>query len=162
MAFTLQSPDIANAQRIAQPFLKDGWGQSGEDKSPALTWTDPPEGTKSFVVTCYDPDAPTGSGFWHWVVFNIPGDATGLPQGIGKDGSGLPAGAVQSRTDFGDPGYGGPAPPQGHGDHRYIFTVHALKVDKLDLTPETSAAVVGFNCHFQALATASITPVYGW
>ena len=113
--------------------------------SPSLSWKDPPAGTKSFAVTVYDPDAPTGSGWWHWVVFNLPADVRSLPAGAGNPASGkLPKGAVQSLTDFGAPGYGGPCPPRGDRPHRYVFTVHALKVDKLDLDEKAMPALVGF------------------
>ena len=123
--------------------------------SPPLKWSGAPEGTKSYAVTCYDPDAPTGSGFWHWTVANIPADVTEL-----AEGGPLPAGAVEGRTDFGSPGFGGAAPPAGHGPHRYIFTVFAVDVEKLDVTPDNSGAIFGFNLHFHTLAQASITATY--
>jgi len=124
-----------------------------------LAWDGAPEGTKSFVLTCYDPDAPTGSGWWHWVVINIPASAKELPGGAGS-GSGLPSGAVQTRTDFGQPGYGGAAPPPGR-THHYIFTIHALKVEKLDLDPQSSAALVGYMTHMNSLGKATLTATYG-
>ncbi len=133
-----------------------GFGCSGGNKSPQLSWSDPPEGTKSFAVTCYDPDAPTGSGFWHWLVVNIPGDVRSLDLGAGSLGGNLPASALQTRTDFGAPGYGGPCPPEGHGPHRYYFVVHAVGADELPVEAETSAAVVGFNLHFATLAKAAV------
>ncbi|HEX8660715.1 MAG TPA: YbhB/YbcL family Raf kinase inhibitor-like protein, partial [Brevundimonas sp.] len=121
MAFTLTSTGFADGGALpdAQVYAKG-------NRSPQLSWSGAPEGTKSFAVTCYDPDAPTGSGFWHWTVANIPADVTEL-----TEGGPVPAGAVEGRTDFGEPGFGGAAPPQGHGPHRYIFTVFAVDVDSL-------------------------------
>ena len=133
-------------------------GYTGGNRSPHLAWEGAPEGTKSFVVTCYDPDAPTGSGWWHWVVINIPGTAKELPAGSGS-GEGLPAGALQTRTDFGAPGYGGAAPPAG-GTHHYIFTINALKVDKLELDAQASAALVGFMVYMNSLGKATLTVTY--
>lgn len=134
-----------------------GFGCGGGNSSPHLKWSDAPAGTKSFTVTCFDPDAPTGSGFWHWVVANIPPSVTELALGAGStDIAKLPAGAMQIRTDFGKPGYGGPCPPQGDHPHRYLFTVHAVALDALPVTPDTSAAVVGFYLHFNTLAKATI------
>lgn len=138
-----------------------GFGCSGDNRSPQLSWSGEPAGTKSFAVTCYDPDAPTGSGFWHWVVVNIPADVHELALDAGNAKSPkLPAGALQTRTDFGVPGYNGPCPPPGHHPHRYIFTVHAVNADKLEVTADTSAAVVGFQLHFAALEKAAIMGLY--
>ena len=160
--FTLTSPDVSPAARIANRYVFNSFGCSGENVSPALRWTGAPAGTKSFAVTVYDPDAPTGSGWWHWVVFNVPASVTNLPAGAGSaNGSGLPAGAVQGGTDFGTPGYGGPCPPAGDKPHRYIFTVHALKVEKLDLPATSTAAFVGFNVSANRLASATFTARYG-
>src|SRR5271156_3021859 len=130
---TLTSPDIAPGARIADEQVFSAFGCSGKNVSPALSWSGAPKGTKSFALSVYDPDAPTGSGFWHWVVFNIPADVTSLPKGAGDPKSdAAPKGAVQSRTDYGVPGYGGPCPPKGDKPHRYQFTVFAVDVDKLD------------------------------
>jgi phosphatidylethanolamine-binding protein (PEBP) family uncharacterized protein len=118
-----------------------GFGCAGGNQSPHLRWEGAPAGAKSFAVRCFDPDAPTGSGFRHWVVE-------------------LPAGALQTRTDFGKPGYGGPCPPQGDHPHRYVFTVHAVGVDRLSVTADTSAAVVGFQLHFATLAQASLMGLF--
>jgi Raf kinase inhibitor-like YbhB/YbcL family protein len=138
-----------------------GFGCSGGNKSPQLAWSDVPAGTRSFAVTAFDPDAPTGSGFWHWVVVNIPSGVSELPFDAGNPNSGkLPAGALQVRTDFGAPGYGGPCPPQGDHPHRYLFTVYAVGVDQLPVTADTSAAVVGFNLHFNTLAQASLMGLF--
>jgi Raf kinase inhibitor-like YbhB/YbcL family protein len=153
MTFTLTSQDLADGGT-----LPDAQVQARGNTSPHLAWSGAPEGTKSFAITCYDPDAPTGSGFWHWTVANIPADVTELAEGASPDG--LPRGAVEGRTDFGEPGFGGAAPPPGHGPHRYIFTVFAVDVERLDVTPENSGAVFGFNLHFHTLAKASITGVY--
>lgn len=129
-----------------------GFGCAGGNKSPHLKWEGAPEGTKSFAVTCYDPDAPTGSGFWHWLVVNIPANVTELAVDAGNPASGkLPAGALQIRTDFGKPGYGGPCPPAGDHPHRYLFTVFAVSRDKLPVTEDTAAAVIGFNLNFNTL-----------
>lgn len=161
-AFELTSPDVNEKAPIAERHLFAGFGCTGGNVSPALAWKDAPAGTQSFAVTVYDPDAPTGSGWWHWVVFNLPASTTGLPAGAGDTAKPtLPAGAVQSRTDFGAPGYGGPCPPQGDKPHRYVFTVYALKADKLPLGPDASGAMVGFNLNANALAKASLTAHYG-
>ena len=137
-----------------------GFGCSGGNVSPDLKWEDAPADTRSFAVTCYDPDAPTGSGFWHWVVVNIPPDVTELAVNAGDPAAGaLPAGALQTRTDFGKPGYGGPCAPEGH-PHRYLFTVYAVSLDKLPVTADTSAAVVGLFLNSNALAKASLMGLY--
>src|SRR3954465_14424129 len=115
-------------------------GAGGQNVSPQLSWSGAPAGTKSFALTLYDPDAPTGSGWWHWVVYDIPATATELPQGAGSGKAPLPAGTVQGKTDFGAAGYGGAGPPPGDKPHRYVFTVYALKVDKLDLPADASPA----------------------
>ncbi len=153
MTFTVTSTGFADGE--AQP---DAQVQAKGNRSPQLSWSGAPEGTKSFAITCYDPDAPTGSGFWHWTVANLPADVTELAEGASP--AGLPKGAVEGRTDFGEPGFGGAAPPPGHGPHRYIFTVFAVDTGKLDVTPQNSGAVFGFNLHFHTLAKASITGVY--
>lgn len=153
MTFTLTSNGFADGGA-----LPDAQVHAKGNRSPQLSWSGAPEGTKSFAVTCYDPDAPTGSGFWHWTVANIPADVTELAEGASS--AGLPEGAVEGRTDFGSPGFGGAAPPAGHGPHRYIFTVFAVDTERLDVTPENSGAVFGFNLHFHTLARASITGVY--
>ena len=150
MTFTLTSNDVTDGG-----VLPDAQVKALGDTSPHLKWSGAPEGTRSYAVTCYDPDAPTGSGFWHWTVANIPADVTELAAGAA-----LPPGAVEGRTDFGAPGFGGAAPPAGHGPHRYIFTVFAVDVETLDVTPDNSGAVFGFNLHFHTLAKASITATY--
>lgn len=158
--FTLKSKDVGGQATNRQVF--NGFGCTGENVSPQLSWENVPTGTKSFAVTMYDPDAPTGSGFWHWVAFNIPANTTELKSGAGEISKGLmPAGTIQSVTDFGQPGYGGPCPPQGHGFHTYIITVYALKTTVLQgLDKNTMPALVGFNVHFNTLAKASIVMYY--
>jgi Raf kinase inhibitor-like YbhB/YbcL family protein len=161
-AMALTSPEIKPGARIPEEQVFNGWGVSGDNVSPALSWSGAPAGTKSFALTVYDPDAPTGSGFWHWVMFNIPPDVTSLAKGAGDPRSSLaPKGAVQSRTDYGVGGYGGPAPPKGDKPHRYIFTIFAVDVDKLDADENSTAAVVGFNLNFHTLAKATLTGLYG-
>jgi Raf kinase inhibitor-like YbhB/YbcL family protein len=157
--FTLHSADVGGQATTAQVF--NGFGCTGANQSPQLSWSFAPAGTKSYAITLYDPDAPTGSGWWHWVVFDIPVSAKELIAGAGTPGqSGLPAGAVQSLTDFGGTGYGGPCPPTGHGPHRYIVTIHALKVDKLGLDEKANPPMVGFNLSQNTLAKASIVFYY--
>jgi hypothetical protein len=161
-ALTLTSPDIKPNATIADEQIFNSFGCSGKNISPALNWSGAPKGTKSFAINIYDPDAPTGSGFWHWVVFNIPADATSLPKGAGDPkGGGMPTGVVQSRTDYGTPGYGGPCPPKGDKPHHYNISIFALDIDKIDADANTSAAVVGFNLHFHTLAKATRTGVWG-
>jgi Raf kinase inhibitor-like YbhB/YbcL family protein len=161
-ALTLTSPDIKPGATIADEHVANVFGCSGKNVSPELNWSGAPKGTKSFALSVYDPDAPTGSGFWHWVVVNIPPDATSLPKGAGDPkGTGLPKGALLTRTDFGVPGYGGPCPPKGDKPHHYHFTLFAVDVEKLDVDENTSAAVVGFNLHFHTLAKATLTGLYG-
>lgn len=157
--FTLMSDDMGGQSTKAQEF--NGFGCSGDNISPQLMWENPPEGTKSFAVTVYDPDAPTGSGFWHWVVFNIPADINELPSGSGSTKKMLlPKGAIESVTSYGMPGYGGPCPPPGHGFHTYIYTVYALKTDDLGLDANANPAIVGFNLWMNTIEKASIVSYY--
>jgi Raf kinase inhibitor-like YbhB/YbcL family protein len=149
---------LAIEQVMSAPY---GFGCAGGNRSPQLAWSGAPEGTRSFAVTCFDPDAPTGSGFWHWVVANLPPNVTELPAGAGDAGSGsLPAGAVTVRNDAGTREYAGPCPPQGDHPHRYFFTVFAVGADQLQVTPDTSPAVVGFQLHFNTLAKAEIVGLF--
>ena len=155
--FTLKSNEIGGQATNRQFF--NGFGCHGDNISPELSWENVPEGTQAFAVTMYDKDAPTGSGFWHWVVFNIPAGTKELPSGAGDPAKNLlPAGSVQTATDFGKPGYGGPCPPPG-APHEYLITVYALK-SKLNLDQSATPAVVGFNLYFNTLAKASIV-MYG-
>lgn len=129
----------------------------GKDVSPQLSWSGAPEGTRSYAVTVYDPDAPTGSGFWHWVVAGIPATVTDLPEGAGDEsGSGLPEGAYQLRHDGGAPGFVGAAPPAGHGPHRYFVTVYALDVEDIGVSATASPGLLGFSMYPHTLARASI------
>jgi Raf kinase inhibitor-like YbhB/YbcL family protein len=138
-----------------------GFGCSGGNMSPQLSWSGAPDDTKSFAVTVFDPDAPTGSGFWHWVVVNIPPTVTELPLDAGNPSNrNLPAGAKQVRTDFGMPGYGGPCPPSGDHPHRYRFAVYAVGMDQLPVTDTTTAAVIGFMLHFNTLAMGEVDGFY--
>ena len=158
--FTLVAPDLASRGRVTAAHVFNGMGCAGQNISPTLQWSNPPAGTKSFAVTAYDPDAPTGSGWWHWVMYNIPSTATALPAGAGN-GRNAPRGSAQGTTDFGTKGYGGPCPPVGDAPHHYIFTLFALKVDRLDLPGNATAAMVGFNLNANKLGTARVTSLYG-
>ena len=160
--FRLLSPDLIPGQAIGAAQVFNGFGCSGGNVSPALSWRSAPAGTKSFALMVHDPDAPTGSGWWHWVVYNIPAASTLLAEGAGTaDGKTLPNGAVQGRTDFGAPGFGGACPPKGDKPHRYIFTVHALKTDKIEVPPDATAALVGFMINANRIGSASFTARYG-
>ncbi|MEB6335834.1 kinase inhibitor [Serratia rhizosphaerae] len=159
MTFRLYSNDLQDGATMPEAQVFNGMGYQGENLSPHLAWSGAPAGSKSFVVTLFDPDAPTGSGWWHWVVANIPADVNELPTGAGSGQPGLPAGAIQTRTDFGQAGYGGAAPPQGER-HRYQFTVHALDVESIEVDANASGAMVGFNVHFHSLGSASLTVHY--
>ena len=160
--FVLTSPTFGSSDFLTEKQVFNGFGCSGDNQSPALKWTGVPEGTKSFAVTVYDPDAPTGSGWWHWVVYNIPGNTTGLKADAGRlDSNLLPAGALQGRTDYGTHAFGGACPPPGDQPHRYIFSVYALKIEKIDVPAEASAALIGFMIHANALGKASFTVKYG-
>jgi len=161
---TLTSPDIKKGGTIANEQVFKGFGCAGENISPALNWSGAPKNTKSFAVTIYDPDAPTGSGWWHWVVFNIPPATTSLSKNAGDVSKKLtPEGAIQSRTDFGAAGYGGPCPPKGDKPHHYNITVFAVDADKLPDAKDdsASAALVGYDLHFHTLAKATLTGLYG-
>lgn len=159
--FTLESPQVKDGGTLTDDQVFNGFGCTGKNISPALEWKNAPAGTKSYAVTVYDPDAPTGSGWWHWVVYNIPASVTKLALGAGNDPAKLPAGAVQSVTDFGAPGFGGACPPPGDKPHRYIFTVYALGAPTMDLPPTTMPAAVGFNIHGNVLGKATFTAKYG-
>ena len=157
--FRVTAPDLEAKGRITAAHVFNGMGCTGQNISPALNWSNAPAGTKSFAVTAYDPDAPTGSGWWHWVMYNIPASVTRLPAGAGN-GRDAPRGSQQGRTDFGSKGYGGPCPPAGDKPHHYHFTVFALKVDKIDVPGDATAAYVGFNLNANKLATARVTGLY--
>jgi len=157
--FTLTSKSVGGQATNKQVF--NGFGCSGENVSPELAWMNAPSGTKSFAVTMYDPDAPTGSGWWHWVVFDIPANVMELVEGAGNIAKGLaPKTCIQSNTDMGQPGFGGPCPPEGSGFHRYVVTVFALKTDKLGLDKNANPAMVGFNLNQNTLEKASLIFYY--
>ena len=142
-------------------YVFNSFGCTGNNLSPQISWSGAPQGTKSFAITVYDPDAPTGSGWWHWTLFNIPADVTQLKEGASADPKELPAGAIQGRTDFGKPGYGGACPPVGDKPHRYILTIYALKTDKIDLDENASGALVGYYLNQNSLGKASLKVTYG-
>ncbi len=157
--FTLSSNDIGGIATLNEEF--NGFGCTGNNQSPHLSWENAPEGTKSFAITMYDPDAPTGSGWWHWLAFDIPSTTLELATGAGNIELNLmPEGAIQSVTDYGMKGFGGPCPPEGHGWHQYIITVYALKTDKLGLDKDTNAAVVGYYLWNNTIEKASIVTYY--
>jgi Raf kinase inhibitor-like YbhB/YbcL family protein len=164
MAFTLTSNSFKDGDYLGKDQILSqnfGFGCAGGNKSPHLKWSGAPAGTKSFALTCYDPDAPTGSGFWHWVVVDIPANVTELALDAGNPKSGtMPAGALMTRTELGNSGYLGPCPPEGDHPHRYFFTVFAVGKETLSVTADTSPAVVGFNLHFNTLGRAAIMGLY--
>jgi Raf kinase inhibitor-like YbhB/YbcL family protein len=149
----LTSGEVAEGSTIKDAQVANTFGCKGGNASPSLSWSGAPSDTKSFAITVYDPDAPTGSGFWHWVLFDIPGDVTELPSGAGSgDMVGLPAGAVHARNDYGTRDFGGAAPPPGDPLHRYVFAVHAVDAEKLGADGDASPAFVGFNLTFHVMA----------
>ncbi|MEV4714671.1 YbhB/YbcL family Raf kinase inhibitor-like protein [Micromonospora sp. NPDC049374] len=154
-SFTLTSDDVQNGEPMDAAHAHGSTG--GDNVSPHLAWSGFPAETKGFVVTCFDPDAPTGSGFWHWVLVNLPADVTELPRGATENDL---KGAFTVRNDYGEHGFGGAAPPPGDRPHRYVFAVHALDVERLDVTPEATPAYVGFNLAFHTLARATTRPTY--
>jgi Raf kinase inhibitor-like YbhB/YbcL family protein len=156
--FELRSDDISDGQPLAKPQVSGVFGAGGDDTSPHLAWSGAPEGTQSYAVTMYDPDAPTAAGFWHWAAFNIPADVTELP--TDASAGGLPEGVVQLRNDGGTVGYIGAAPPPGHGPHHYWVVVHAVDVPTLDIPAEASPAFLGFNLFSHAIARATLVPTY--
>jgi len=159
--FTLRSNDVVDGATLPTPQVSGIFGAGGEDRSPHLSWEGFPEATRSFAVTCFDPDAPTASGFWHWAVCDIPASVTELASGAGDEqGSGLPSAAVTLKTDGGVVRYLGAAPPAGHGPHRYMFVVHALDVESLGIDSSATPAFLGFNMFFHTLARAALTPVF--
>ena len=164
-SFTLASTDVAEGQQMSDAQVFDGFGMTGQNISPQLSWHGFPAGTGSFAVTCFDPDAPTGSGFWHLVLLDVPASVTELATGAASgDLSGLPAGSFCVRNDYGAKAFGGAAPPQGDPAHRYVFAVHALDVDNLasqGVDSDVSPAVAGFNLRFHTIARATLIPVFG-
>jgi len=164
MTFKLTSQSFRDGDYLGEKHILSkefGFGCAGGNQSPQLSWSGAPSGTKSFALTCFDPDAPTGSGFWHWLIVNIPPTVTELALDAGNpNAQKLPAGALQTRTDIGKPGYIGPCPPPNDHPHRYIFTIFAVSQDKLPVEADTSAAIVGFNLHFNTLAKASLMGLF--
>jgi Raf kinase inhibitor-like YbhB/YbcL family protein len=159
--FTLTSSDFTDGGTIAAAQVFNGFDCKGGNVSPALKWSGAPEGTRSFALLVHDPDAPTGSGWWHWIVYNIPAGTTSVPAGAGDPRKNLmPAGAVQARSDYGTVGYGGPCPPPGK-PHHYHFRLYALKVANLEVPADASAALIGFNVRAQELGHAELMGLYG-
>ena len=160
--FRLESPDIRPDSMIDPKFEFNGFGCTGENRSPALRWSGAPEGTKSFALTVYDPDAPTGSGWWHWCMIDIPPHVNELKPDAGNvSGAKLPPGAKHVRIDYGVAGWGGPCPPPGDPPHRYVFTVYALSVDQLGIPEDATAALAGFMINANCIGKASFTAKYG-
>jgi len=159
-SFELSSDDVADGEMMSDNQVYNSFGMTGKNISPSLSWSGFPPETRSFAVTCYDPDAPTGSGFWHWILLGLPSSVTSLPAGAGS-GTGLPSGAFHVRNDYGSKDFGGAAPPAGDPPHRYVFAVHALDVASLDVNDSVTAAVAGFNLRFHTIARALLIPVYG-
>lgn len=159
MVFHIWSDSFKDGDLMPQAQVYNGMGQKGQNLSPPLRWSGAPKGTKSFVITIFDPDAPTGSGWWHWVVVNIPPDVDFIPEGASSKNE-LPEGSIQVKNDFGQYNYGGAAPPPGL-NHHYVITIHALDVSKLDVNKDNSPASIGFNVHHHSLGSAKITCIYG-
>lgn len=154
----VESKSIKEGQPISNTYVFNGFGCSGENKSPHLKWSAGPKGTKYYAVSAYDPDAPTGSGWWHWVVINLPAKVTELAEGA--SGSSLPQGALETRTDFAKQGYGGPCPPVGDKPHRYYFKVFALK-DKIPVEAEAPGAMAGYYINSLKIAEGQLMAIYG-
>lgn len=159
--FTLESPDLVPGARLKPAQVYRGYGCEGGNQSPDLAWHGAPAGTRSFAVTVFDPDAPTDHGWWHWAIYDIPAQVTALPAGAGNPARGLaPAGSSQAINDFGTPGFGGACPPAGDKAHRYVFTVYALKVERLELPANAKAAEANRRIGANALGKASLTATY--
>jgi Raf kinase inhibitor-like YbhB/YbcL family protein len=164
-SFTVESTDVADGEQMPDAQVFDGFGMTGQNISPELSWRGFPGETQSFAVTCLDPDAPTGSGFWHLVLLDVPATVTELRTGAASgDLSGLPPGSFCVRNDYGVKAFGGAAPPKGDPPHRYVFAVHALDLPSLageGVGSDVSPAIAGFNLRFHTIARGMIIPVYG-
>ena len=160
-SLSLSSEDISQGEFMSQAQEFNGFGCNGDDLSPHLKWSNAPSGTKSFAITAYDPDAPTGSGWWHWQAVNIPVDVTELATGAGSSKQQkMPQGSMQINNDYGIRGFGGACPPKAHGVHHYRFTVHALSVEKLELPENASGALVGYMINANTIASSTIESLY--
>ncbi|MFT6905093.1 MAG: Raf kinase inhibitor-like YbhB/YbcL family protein [Oleiphilaceae bacterium] len=160
-SLTLSSQDIAQGEFMAKAQEFNGFGCSGGDISPHLEWSNAPKGTKSFAITAYDPDAPTGSGWWHWQVVNIPMTLMEIQSGAGDTKTNIaPKGSTQIQNDYGSRGFGGACPPEGHGVHHYRFTVHALSVEKLELPEDASGALAGYMINAHTIESSTIESLY--
>jgi Raf kinase inhibitor-like YbhB/YbcL family protein len=160
-AFEVTSASVTDGDTLPDAQVFDDWGLTGGNMSPQLSWSGAPEGTKGYAVTCFDPDAPTPSGFWHWTVLGLPAQVTSLVEGAGAaGGAALPEGAFHVVNDYGTKAYGGAAPPEGDRPHRYLFAVHALDTDDLGVDDSVSAAVAAFNTGFHTLGRAVLTATY--
>jgi len=161
-SFAVTSEDVTDGVLMTDKQVYNSFGMSGDNISPQLSWSGFPADTKSFAITCYDPDAPTGSGFWHWLVIDVPASVTSLPAGAGGGAGSLPDGAFHVRNDYGTKDFGGAAPPQGDEPHRYVFAVHAVDAEKLGIDSDATPAVTGFNLRFHTIARGLLVPVYGY
>lgn len=160
-SMTISSMDISPGALMPKAQEFNGFGCSGDDMSPQLMWKNAPEGTKSFALTVYDPDAPTGSGWWHWQIVNIPKEVMALKTDAGNpSGNNAPTGSMQIKNDYGIAGFGGACPPPGHGAHHYQFTIHALGVEKLELPEDASGALTGYMINANTLESATLEALY--
>lgn len=157
---SLSSQDITHGEFMSKTHEFNGFGCSGDDLSPQLSWKNIPEGTKSFAITAYDPDAPTGSGWWHWQVLNIPVSINEIPQGAGNNQGGKLNSSLHNKNDYGSSAFGGACPPKGHGVHHYRFTIHALSVEKIELPEDASGALAGYMINANTIESSTIVSLY--